>query len=183
MIRSVVYILTILVFIISGCGTENKHPIENTSIKHPETELKDATIVLTDKGIRNAVVRAAYIAKYSDTKETFARELDADFYDDNGIHTSNLVSDSGWINEEDQNMEVLGHVVVVNSDGVKLETESLTWDQSINRVVTDDFVKITRGNDILTGYGLITDQRMESIKILKDVKGKIEEVPEDELEG
>ncbi|MBD3233057.1 MAG: LPS export ABC transporter periplasmic protein LptC [candidate division Zixibacteria bacterium] len=175
-------ILSFVVFFATNCAETDKPPEGNNETEMPESELYNATIVFTAKGVRNTVIRAEYIAKYSDKQETFGKGIHADFYGEDGEHTSDVVADSGWFDEDGQKMEVMGDVVVINEDGTKLETESLRWDPSTDKIVTDDFVKVTRGKDILTGYGLRTDQKMENIEILRNVKGTVKDIPEDELE-
>ncbi len=165
-----------------NCAETDKPPEGNSEMEVPESELYNSTIVFTAKGVRNTVIHAEYIAKYSDKKETFGKGIRADFYGEDGEHASDMVADSGWFDEDGQKMEVMGDVVVINEDGTRLETESLRWDPSTNKIVTEDFVKVTRGEDILTGYGLRTDQKMENIEILKDVKGTVKDIPEDEPE-
>lgn len=176
-------VLLIIAWMVSiSCSDQDQRPPVESSREFPESELYNSTIILSKEGIRNTVIKARYIAKYKEKKEAFARDIEADLYDTTGQHTSYLTADSGWINEEAQEMEMMGHVVVINEEGVRLETESLRWDPDINKIVTDDFVRITRGEDILTGYGLRTDQNMENIEILRNVKGRIKEVPEEDLE-
>ncbi len=177
-ITRLIIIILLASFLLTFCSKTEKQPAGNSRTEYPQSELYNTTIIFTVKGVRNTVVHSAYIAKYSDKKETFSKELKADFYDKSGKHTSFLTADSGWIDEANQKMEVLGNVVVVNDDSAKLETESLKWDPNIDKIVTDDFVKITRGGDVITGYGLQTDQRLSKIKILKDVKGKVKDIEE-----
>ncbi|MBD3170458.1 MAG: LPS export ABC transporter periplasmic protein LptC [candidate division Zixibacteria bacterium] len=176
-------IALLLILSFSGCTDPEPPRTNEQSVEYPQSELYNSTIILTAKGVKNTELNAEYIAKYKDKKETFTRGIDAVFYNEEGEKISDLVADSGWVNEETQMMEVLGNVVVVNDEGVKLETESLRWDPQIDKIVTDDFVKITtEDGDILTGYGLQTDQRLRKFKILKNVQGKIEKLPEEELE-
>lgn len=177
-------LLFIAAFLIKGCADTEQRPSSNAAGEFPETELFNSTIIFTAKDIRSTIIRAKYIAKYSGEKRAFGKSIDADFYDENGEYTSNLVADSGWIDEKSQKMEVRGDVVLINNEGAKLETQSLTWDSDIKKIVTDDFVRITRKNDILTGYGLRTDQKLENIEILRNIQGKVEELPEeDSIDG
>jgi len=104
-----------------------------------------------------------------------------DLYDKKGNHTSVLVADSGLIRERKQKLEALGNVVVTTDEGVKLETESLRWDPEGAKIVTDDFVTITKDKDVITGYGLEADQELKHFKIKKNVKGQIKELPDEEL--
>ena len=121
------------------------------------------------------------MVKYEKKDLTHARGVHVDFFDKEGKHTSIMDADSGVIKERRQEFEALGNVVVVSDGGVKLETESLRWDPQKQRVVTDDFVKITKEGDVVYGYGLEADQKLENLKIKKKVKGRIKKVPEDEL--
>jgi LPS export ABC transporter protein LptC len=72
--------------------------------------------------------------------------------------------------------------VVVKSDTSRLETESLHWDPARQLIVTDDFVRLYRGTDMVSGYGMEADSRLEHVRILRDVRGTITEVPESEEE-
>jgi hypothetical protein len=47
--------------------------------------------------------------------------------------------------------------------------------------VTNDFVKITKKTDVITGYGLETDEELKHFVIKRNVKGKITEIPEEGL--
>lgn len=49
------------------------------------------------------------------------------------------------------------------------------------KIVTDDFVTITKDQNVITGYGLEADQQLKHFIIKKQVKGKIEELPEEDI--
>ncbi|MCI0532365.1 MAG: LPS export ABC transporter periplasmic protein LptC, partial [candidate division Zixibacteria bacterium] len=59
-------------------------------------------------------------------------------------------------------------------------TKSLRWDPSLNLILTDDFVKVTRGKDIVTGYGLESDPELKHITIKKNVSGEIRDINAEE---
>jgi len=78
--------------------------------------------------------------------------------------------------------------VVVENDTTRLDTESLRWDPVTRLITTDDHVKFRRGKDIITGDGMEADNRLENVKILRNVQGEFIDVPRtedelDELEG
>ena len=147
----------------------------------PDQILENSVIVFTVNGIKSTVVKAKYIEKYLAGDLTKAKGLYVDFYDKDGNHTSVLVADSGDIREKKQVLEVKGEVVVTTDKGVKLETTSLRWDPNISKIITDDFVKITRGQDVVTGQGMESDQELTQIKIKKNVSGEIENITREEL--
>lgn len=174
-------ILILSSLLLLSCSIEEPKPPQASPQETPDQILENSTIVLTVGGIKSTVIKANYLIKYEKKDVTLAKVIQADFFDKEGKHTSLLTADSGFIHEQRQDMEVLGNVVVVTDDGLRLETTSLRWDPKINKIVTDAFVKITKKNDIITGYGLETDSELKNIKVKKNVKGKLEELsPEKE---
>ena len=147
----------------------------------PDQILENSVIIFTVNGIKSTVVKAKYIEKYLAQDLTKAVGLNVDFFDREGKHTSILVADSGDIQEKKQLLEVRGEVVVTTDRGVKLETKSLRWNPNAAKIVTDDFVKITRGQDVVTGQGMESDQELKNIKIKKNVSGEIENITREEV--
>ena len=49
------------------------------------------------------------------------------------------------------------------------------------KIVTDDFVKIAKKEDVITGHGLEADEELKHFVIKKSVKGKVIEIPEEDL--
>ena len=165
---------------ISACGKEEpKAPQFPMDI--PDQVMENTTITFTEQGIKSAVIYAKHLAVYERLDLKKARGVRVDFYDQEGNHTSVLVADSGLIQEKRQNLEALGNVVVTTEEGIKLETSSLRWDPQKRKIVTDDFVKITKKKDVVTGYGLEADEALKHLVIKKRVKGKITEIPEEGL--
>jgi len=60
---------------------------------------------------------------------------------------------------------VEGNVVFVNDKGEKLETEKLTWIEKDAKIRTEDAVKITTANEVITGYGLEADEDFSNYTI------------------
>jgi len=168
--------LILLLAIFLSCSVEEPQPPQVIPAETPDQILENSTIVLSVGGIKSTVIKANYLIKYEKKDLTLAKVIQADFFDKEGKHTSVLTADSGFIHEQRQDMEVLGSVLVITDDGLKLETTSLRWDPKINKIVTEDFVKITKKNDIITGYGLETDSELKNIKVKRNVKGKLEEL-------
>lgn len=170
----------VISLLISTCGKEEpKAPAFPQEV--PDQIMENTTITFTEEGIKSAVIYAKYVAVYEKLDLKKAKGVRVDFYDKDGKHASVLVADSGLIREKRQNLEALGNVVVTTDEGIKLETQSLKWDPQKNKVVTDDFVKITKKEDVITGYGLETDQELKHFVIKRKVKGKVTEFPEENL--
>ncbi len=85
------------------------------------------------------------------------------------------------VRQKKNEFSVWGDVVVEN-DTARLDTQSLRWNPDTRQITTDDFVKLRRGKDVLTGYGMKADNRLQNVQILRDVKGEFTDVPESEKE-
>lgn len=178
--RIVLFFLVVFLIVSFSCTQEEEKKV-SSSIEVPDQVMEKAEIVFTVDGVRSIVIKADYVVKYEKKDLTHAKGVHVDFFDKEGKHTSVMDADSGIIKEKGQELEALGNVVVISDEGVKLETQSLKWDPQKQKVVTEDFVKITKGGDVIYGYGLEADQKLKNFKIKKKVKGKIEKVSEDEL--
>ena len=172
-------ILLILLFV-SACGKEESNaPAVSGTV--PDQVMENSTITFSEEGVISAVIWAKHVEVYEKLDLKKAKQVRADFYDKEGNYTSFLVADSGMIQERKRKFEALGNVVVTTDEGIKLVTQTLRWDPLITKIVTDDFVTITRGKDVITGYGLEADQQLKHFVIKKQVKGKIEELPEEDI--
>jgi LPS export ABC transporter protein LptC len=172
-------LISLLLFFFACSNEEPKSPAPAVNV--PDQVMENSTITFSDKGINSAIIWAKYIEVYEKLDLKKAQQVRIDFYDKDGVHTSVLVADSGRIQERKHKFEALGNVVVTTDEGVKLTTESLRWDPDINRIVTDDFVTITKNQNVITGYGLEADQQLNHIVIKKQVKGKITDISEEGL--
>ena len=169
-----------MIFVVS-CSSEENRPEKTSTELAPSSILEDATITLTTEGRKDAVIYADTLINFEERDSTIAKVVKVIFYDENGNYRSTLTSDEGLVRQKTQDFLVWGNVVVEN-DTARLDTESLHWDPQTRLITTDDFVKFKRGKDVLTGYGMRADNRLENVKILRDVKGEFIDVPKTEEE-
>lgn len=76
--------------------------------------------------------------------------------------TWTVTGDEGNLKNDTNDLVIRNDVVLVGSDGTRLETASLHWQASDNRVWTDDPVRIDRDGAVVTGQGLeswLTEER------------------------
>jgi LPS export ABC transporter protein LptC len=175
----VLIVLALLSLCQIGCEREQTQPPPNnnqSSVIRPDAEVMNARVLLYNRGRVTTEILADKILKFEAKDSTFAYVLNVTSFDTAGIKTSSLISDSGIVREASGKMMAFGHVVAYSEDSTKLETEQLNWDSKADKIQTDAYVRITRPNgDIITGYGLETDQRMNRLKILKQVKGTVQD--------
>ena len=78
-------------------------------------------------------------------------------------------SDEGELARDSKDVELRGHVVVVSSDGLRLETDRLNWMAKDQRVWTNDPVTIWRSGMVVHGRGFESRAKDE----VTTVKGRL----------
>jgi LPS export ABC transporter protein LptC len=86
-----------------------------------------------------------------------------------------LTADKGEYLLDTHDMLAYGNVVAVTFKGEVLETDSLRYLNDVDKIVSDSFVKLTRGRDVVTGIGLVCDHTLDSVDIKKDVHAVVTE--------
>ena len=90
---------------------------------------------------------------------------------------ANLTSETGVIYTDTNNIEVKGKVVLTTRDNAKLLTSSLSWDSKKNKLHTDEYVKVIRGDNVMEGVGFQSDIMLERV-LIKKVITKIADIDE-----
>tara|TARA_B100000424_G_scaffold90403_2_gene67815 strand:- start:2278 stop:2742 length:465 start_codon:yes stop_codon:yes gene_type:complete len=135
----------------------------------PDAESWNATITLTSEGAKRAVIRSGHLEKYQQRQYILLDQtVDADFYNNKEIYTSNLKSDVAEIDEAKDFLIAMGNVIVISDSGVTLFTDTLSWNNVEEQIFTDDSVIfITDQSDTLYGIGFKSDLELNNWEILK----------------
>jgi LPS export ABC transporter protein LptC len=96
--------------------------------------------------------------------------VDANFY---GKENANLTSKKGTIDKVSGDVHLEKDVVITADRGTKMTTETLDWKRNQDLITTDDAVKITDGQGVVTGVGLTAHPNLKQASINKDVKAVI----------
>jgi LPS export ABC transporter protein LptC len=80
-----------------------------------------------------------------------------------------VTGDEGDLNQETKDVELRGNVVLVSSDGLRLETERLRWDADAQRAWTNEPVTIYRSGTVVRGTGFESRVAEEATSI----KGRV----------
>lgn len=84
--------------------------------------------------------------------------------EDGGL-TWTVTGEEGDLAQASKDVELRGNVVVVASDGLRLETARLRWDGSGERAWTDDPVTLYRPGAVVEGRGLEARIREERLAV------------------
>ena len=152
-----------------ACQSNELQRSGETRQGRPDAESWDAVITLTNKGAKRGVIRSGHLEKYNDNEFILLdQNVDADFFNEEEVFTTNLKSLVAEIDEEEDFLVAIGNVVVVTDSGVTLFTDTLSWDNQKEKVFTSDSVIfITEKKDTLYGIGFESDVELNNWKILQ----------------
>jgi LPS export ABC transporter protein LptC len=116
-------------------------------------------------------------AEYSETfeeqnKTTMKKvtvKVDQPSKGDQASRSWTVTGDEGDLNQETKNVELRGNVVLISSDGLRLETDRLRWDAEGQRAWTEDPVVIYRAGAVVHGTGFESRVAEE----VSSIKGRV----------
>ena len=155
--------------VLFACSNVESDKLGETREGLPDAESWNAIITLTNKGSKRAIIKSGHLEKYQQRQYILLdQNVDADFFNENEIYTSNLKSEIAEIDESKDFLIAMGNVVVVSDSGVTLYTDTLSWDNVDEKVFTDDSVVfITEQNDTLYGIGFKSDIELNNWEIMQ----------------
>lgn len=168
-------VLVIILFLITmSCSKRSEFvskKIDSLSgVEQANQIANDIEVIFADSNFTKAVLKAKQARIFNKINTTYLdSSVNVDFlskYTKQRI--SYLNSDSARIDDITKDMIAMGNVVVISdSSGVKLETEILQWSNSRQKVYSNEYVKITTKNELITGYGFESNPDLSNYKILK----------------
>ena len=141
----------------AGCGERRSLGPSGQAGVLPDQEVEDFALTETNSGAVEWKLYARHAAIF-DVKNTItAHGVRVDFFDDKGKQSSRLTAREGEINQLSRDMTARGNVVLQNSDGARMSTQSLRFLNREQKIVSDELVRVERGGDVLTGVGFESD--------------------------
>ena len=151
-----------------ACHSTSHKESESSSEEFMESEIWNPFIILTQEENKLVEAKSEKLYKKRNDDALLVGNVMIDFYNDEGNHISILYSDSARINEYSNDLNANGNVYVVSDSGYTLTTSQIIWDNSYNRIISNDSVMFTTEyEDTLYGLGFESDIDLSNWKILK----------------
>jgi LPS export ABC transporter protein LptC len=133
----------------------------------PVEEIVGLQTIYSDSGTVKVLLEAPIMKKVLLPKPIteLPKGMKISFYDQNMNIISRMKSSYAIHYEQEHRWEARNNVEVVNVKGEKLNTEKLIWDERQNKLLSDNFVKITTDKEIIMGNGFEADQDFSHYKI------------------
>jgi len=118
---------------------------------------------VTAEGIRKSRIEADTAYFYEASQLALLRGLRATFYDSKGAESSHLTALQGTYRWQDGSMQADGKVVVVSTDGRRLDSETLRFDPKKNEISTDQAFRFEHDNEFIRGTGFSSDPDFKNV--------------------
>ena len=159
---------------LTGCGGSPQVSSGPDAGELPDQEVTDFVATETDEGLVQWKMYARSAATFRARNTIVARSLRIDFYDDKGKRSSTLTADTGEMNDVTHDMTARGHVAIQATEGTRMTTDLLHFLNKQQRIVTDSFVRVDRGGDVLTGYGFESDPDLKNFQFKRQVRATVQ---------
>ena len=165
--------LVVGLVLLAGCDRKSSFDSSAPPAELPDQEASDFNMSETDQGRVEWKLYAQHASVYNARSVVIARGVRVDFYDEKGQRTSTLTSREGELNQIRHDMSVRGDVVVQTTEGVRLTTQSLKFLNDAQKIVSEEFVRIDRNGDVLTGYGFESDPNLQHYEFKREVRATV----------
>lgn len=156
-----------------GCQSRPTSTPAEAEIRVPDQEARDFTLTESLEGKKNWTLWASYAAMYNDQNLVDAKTVRIEFFDKDGKRFSTLVAQQGLVHQRTNDLEARGHVLVTTESGIRMQTDSLHWQNARGKIVSDGFVRVTRKYDVVTGYGFESDPSLDHFHIRSQVRAEV----------
>ena len=166
MINKILFFVIFSLFL--SCYNNTKNLNTKSIQDYPDNFITNPKITIYNKNKLSLETTSDLLIKNESEDTKLKNNVTATFYNELGIKTSVLNSDSAFINEIDNSFNAFGNVKVVSDSGFILSTNSIYWDRNYNKVISNDSIRFTtEKNDTLYGLGFESDTDLSNWKILK----------------
>ena len=141
----------------------------------PVVEAVNFRTMFTDSGKVTFSIKAPKLLRYEAEGRPYAEfpeGIELIRFDEKQNIISSITADYARQYEKEERWEAKNNVIATNAQGDTLKTEHLIWEEKEERIHTEEFVRIIRTDQIITGIGFQSDQSLQNWRI-KNPKGTI----------
>lgn len=183
-------VVVMLLFFVS-CKDKKGNLLDFTY--NPETTptmiTDSVTTLISDSGITRYKLTAdiwKVFDKAADPYWLFPEGIYLERFDENFNIEATVKADTAWHYTAKKLWRLKGHVRVENMLGERFLSDELFWNQLTERVYSDKYIEIKKGETELKGYGFESNQEMTEYRIFRPHAGLIpfneNAAPEDSMQ-
>ncbi len=141
----------------------------------PTVEATNIETLFTDSGEVRFFLKAPKLLRFENegiAYVEFPEGIQLIKYNEDQEIISSITADYAKQFEKEKKWEAKNNVIATNARGDTLKTEHLIWEEDKELIHTEEFVRIIREDQIITGIGFTSDQSLQNWRI-KNPKGTI----------
>jgi LPS export ABC transporter protein LptC len=159
----------------------NKKEVDFVDIKFdpeitPTMSTDTVVTFISDSGItRYKLIAQKWLVfdKAKDPYWYFPEGLYLERFDPSFNIEATIIADTAWNYTAKRLWRLKGNVHVRNMQGEEFRSDELFWDEKQQKVYSDKYIEIKRGDSELKGYGFESNQEMNEYRIFRPHDGRI----------
>lgn len=164
------FLLLAVIVLSSSCQSNTSEEIKAAVDEEnfPSLSVHDLETAITDSGKIAYRFITPEMNQYDNREKPyteFPQGLHLIVYNDQEEIDAQIKSQYAIYHEGEELWELQNNVEAVNFKNEVINTEQLFWDSRKHIIYSDEFIKITTDQEILTGYGFESDERLENYTI------------------
>jgi LPS export ABC transporter protein LptC len=159
---------------LGACQEGTKPPI---SARNPLADSADQIMFgistfITDKGLLKAQLQADTGYFFDGNSRIEMRNEKTTFFTNTGEQSAILTSKEGTYMTARSTMDARRNVLVVTTDGKRLTTEQLHYNQGTNEISSDSSFVMTEPTRELRGIGFVSDPNLINVRVKRVLSGQ-----------
>ena len=159
----------------AACSRQGSKPPVKTGASladSAEQVMQNVHYVLTSGGIQRGELFADSAYIFDDNTRYILKSPRTTFNTEAGVKNGTMRADRGRYNLRQQVLEGFGNVVITSTEGKKLTSPYVKYNQAMNEVSSDTSFTLTEPGKAVSGIGFKADPQLSKFQILRGARGQ-----------
>ena len=175
MTRRLLAVIAVGVLAGAACSRQGSKPPVKTGASladSAEQVMQNVHYVLTSGGIQRGELFADSAYIFDDNTRYILKSPRTTFNTEAGVKNGTMRADRGRYNLRQQVLEGFGNVVITSTEGKKLTSPYVKYNQAMNEVSSDTSFTLTEPGKAVSGIGFKADPQLNKFQILRGARGQ-----------
>jgi LPS export ABC transporter protein LptC len=159
----------------AGCSKQGATPPVKAGASladSAEQVMQNVRYVLTSGGVQRGELFADSAYIFDDNTRYVLKNPRTTFNTAEGVKNGTMKADRGKYNLRQQVLEGFGNVVITNTEGKKLTSPYVKYNQALNEVSSDTNFTMVEPGRTLSGIGFKADPQLQHLQVLRAPRGQ-----------
>ncbi|MDR2765162.1 MAG: LPS export ABC transporter periplasmic protein LptC [Tannerella sp.] len=165
-------IAMLLLILFVSCEREKKEMVDIVFDREQTCTMKatDVSTLISDSGVTRYKMETKEWLFFEEASEPywyFPEKVHVEKFDTLFQPEASIDADTAYYFTKKKLWKLIGNVEVENLQGERFETSLMYWDQNEERIYSDQYIRITKGQFVNTGIGFESNQRLTKYRIFR----------------